>query len=229
MAKWVNRVVVAGGLGSTTDVLNPNSGTVLAGTAFVPTAGRFLVAIIAGPVTSSTPSGWVLPSLASAVNNNGLYCFTKASAAGSDTMTTTHNGDGTYPTVCEFLEFPSGTTFVGANFVNNASSAAGTASPSVTGLTGVNLHIGAVAFPAEVGNVWTWNNTELTDVAVGSTSPKWVEYTSGYTEDSAASSTSMTASRTPSGTTCERITIVLNVAASGSPALPPPLVMATRR
>lgn len=223
MAKWLNRVVVGSlGTGSPTETYNPNSGTVLAGSAFVPTAGRLLVAIIAGPVTSTTPSGWSLHGGASAVNNNGLYMFYKATAAGSDTLTTTHNGDGTWPTVVELLEFPAGSTFVDANSSTGASSSGG-ASPVVSGLTGTNLHLFALAYPNSTAG-WTWTGaTEDADVAMGSSAPKLIELTTAYNEDSTASSTgTVTAARDAAHPfPTERVTFVINVATGGGP--PPEL------
>src|SRR4051812_44300088 len=106
MVDWVNHVAIAAPRNATTthNGITPSSGTVVAGTAFTPTAGRLLICLCEGAVTSTTPAGWTLPTGGSAINSTGLYVWYKT-AAGSDTVSTTHNASN-YPAVFDFYEYP---------------------------------------------------------------------------------------------------------------------------
>lgn len=96
------------------------------------TSGNLLIAIIAGAVTSSTPPGWNL--LVSALNNTGLYVFTKTATSNENSLTTTHNA-ANYAIRGIVYEFPASTTVIGSNSEINASG--GTiSSPGLVGLTG---------------------------------------------------------------------------------------------
>lgn len=234
MAKWINHVAIATPRnGTTTHTVSPNSGTVSSGTLFSPTAGNLLVCLAEGGVTSTTPAGWTLPTGGSAVNSSGLYLWW-ITAAGGDTFTTTHNGSN-YPVVFDFYEFPAGSTFVkaaAATAVANTSSAG----PTISSLTGTNLICGSLGHNIPTGAtgpsvVWG-SGTELLDVNTLFSTTDGYLYSLAYLEDSVLTSTSMSTTVTVSGgtaTTNERLIFAVNVAAGGAPAIPPILVMQTRR
>ena len=170
MAKWLNHAAIAvprAGAGVFTHTVNPNSGTVVAGAAFTPTAGRFLLVVIEGAVTTYgttpgvPPTGWTQE--AAAVSSTGLYTWTRT-AAGGDTLTVTHNG-ADYPAMFHWFEFSTGTTWVGD--VTATSVSATGANPNLTGLTGTNLVMAAKANSVANINVRsaTWNapNVEILD------------------------------------------------------------------
>src|SRR6478735_9379450 len=109
MAKWINHVAInTPRNATTTHTVDPSTGTAANGTLFTPTAGNLLVCLVEGAVTSTTPTGWTLPTGGSAVNNTGHYVWYRT-AAGGDTFTTTHNGSN-YPVLFDFYEFASGST-----------------------------------------------------------------------------------------------------------------------
>lgn len=128
---WVNRTLIQA----------PRNGTTSHTVGFTAaTAGNLLVAVVSGGVTSTTPTGWTLPSGGSAVGGSGAYVFTKTAAAGESSFTTTHNGSN-YPIGVVVYEFAAGTTFgsvTGAGARGN-----GDASLTLSGLTGTN-HLFAV-------------------------------------------------------------------------------------
>lgn len=119
--------------GTNSHTVSPDGtgGTVIAGQAFTPQANRLLICVVEGPVTSTTPSGWTLPSGGAAVNNTGLYVWHRI-AAGNDSVTTTHNGTN-YPVVFDFYEFEVGSVF---NYAASQPSTAyqNDAGPSITGM-----------------------------------------------------------------------------------------------
>lgn len=161
MVVWLNRAVYQlPRNGTTTHTVDPTSATSLvSGATFTPTLGRFLLVVIEGAVTSTTPSGWTLPTGGSAVNNSGLYVWYRTAASGSNAFTTTHNGSN-YPVVVAVYEFAAGTTFTGS--VASTSTTATTANPNLAGLTGTNLVL-AVKATAESGSVgsddYAWTGT----------------------------------------------------------------------
>lgn len=155
MTAWVNRVIISAPRnGTASHTVDPaTSGTVLSGAAFAPTAGRLLVAVIEGAVTSTgttggtgstAPPGWsggAASATTSAVNNTGLYVAYKT-AAGADTLTVYHNATD-YPIAVAFYEFPTGSTFAASIAAINVALTA--ANPNLTGLTGTNLVMAAIA------------------------------------------------------------------------------------
>lgn len=177
MATYLNHVAIAADRnGTTSHTVTPSSGTVVAGTAFTPTEGRLLVCVVEGSVTSSTPSGWTLPTGGSAINYTGLYVWYRT-AAGSDSFTTTHNGSN-YPVIFHFFEFAAGSTFISSAAASDVYYAGG-AGPSLTGLSGT-LWVAAAMGQSQASDfearTITWSaGTELVDVRVLN-----AEYTDGY-------------------------------------------------
>lgn len=217
MAKWLNHVAIASPRNGTSTHTNvsPASGTVVAGTAFTPTAGNFLLVFCNGAVTFSTPSGWAFPSGGSAINNAGLYVFTKT-ATGSDTVTTTNNGSN-YPCVFDFFEFPAGSTFVSPGYVSNLT-ANGGANPVKAGMSGTNLVLWLASSVVTSGSgpwTWTWSaGTEVTDVSQSASPTDGYAFSVAYLEDyTGSSSPANSPTVTNSGSTQERMTHAVNVAA----------------
>jgi hypothetical protein len=217
MAKWINHVTIATPRnGTTTHAVAPSTGTAVSGTLFTPTAGNFLVVLVEGAVTSSTPSGWTLPAGGSAVNNTGLYLWYRT-AAGNDSFTTTHNGSN-YPVVFDFYEFPSGTTFLTAVAATGVTSAA--AGPALSGLTSTsNLRAAIAGLAVSTGtsaNTFTWGTgTELVDTSVVFSTTDGYGYGLAYLEDATTATFSSAATYTGAAPNQERIVFALSVPTTG--------------
>lgn len=216
MAKWLNHVAIAAPRnGTNTHTVDPSSGTIAAGAHFTPTAGRLLVVLVTGAVTSTTPTGWTLPAGGSAINNVGLYLWHRV-AAGGDALTTAHNGSN-YPVIFDFYEFPSDTTFIGAAGAGNVS-AAGGAGPSLSGLTAsANLRaavLGQAVFGA-TPNSYTWSGgTEAVDSSIPLAGTDGYGYSLAYVEDDTSSTFSLAATAVATTPTVERLVFALGVPAT---------------
>lgn len=209
MATFTNHVTLHGTAnGTTSHTVNPASGTVLAGSAFTPTAGRLLVVIAYGSVTSTTPSGWTLE--ASAINSGGLYIWSRT-AAGSDTFSTTHNGSN-YECIFTILEFPAGSTYFSDITATNTTDTG--ANPNLTGLTGTKWVAGAKALNtnAATSGVWTSPVVELCDSSQVSAPTDGCWLSVGYVEDSVAASFQPTCTRSGGVGTSESATFAVTVA-----------------
>jgi hypothetical protein len=219
MVKWLNHATIAAPREGALDndhTVGPDGtgGTVVAGSSFVPTAGRFLVCLVTGAVTSTTPTGWTLPAGGSAINNVGLYLWYRT-AAGGDTFTTVHNGSN-YPVVFDFYEFAAGTAFIGSAGQGNISS--GAAGPGLSGLTATaNLRC-AVVGQANFGAApltYTWSvGTEAVDTSVVNSGTDGYGFSMAYLEDQVSGTFSSAATSTSGSPTTERIDFALNVPAS---------------
>lgn len=218
MVSWVNRAVFqAPRNGTASHTIDPASTVgLVAGAAFTPTAGRLLVVVVEGAVTSSTPSGWTLPSGGSAISYSGLYVWYRT-AAGGDTFATTHNG-ANYPVIFAVYEFPAGSTFVKSASVTGVSNTG--ANPNLTGLSGTNLIFGvkgAAMTSGETygGAVWSSGYVEDYDDSVpfSSTDGYWV--TIAAREGVTTSSAQPTATISGTSFTAEALTFAVNVPATG--------------
>ena len=216
----LNRVVFNNpGNGTNTSTVDPAStSNVAAGTPFTPTAGRFLVVLAEGAVTSTTPTGWTLPVGGSAIQNTGLYAWYR-NAAGGDTFTTTHNGTN-YPMVFEVLEFAAGSSFLDAAAQVGIASNANTG-PSISGLTGLNYLVGIVgqANPISVDtNTFTWSaGTKVSDVChPGVGGIDGFNYSTTVAEQSALSTWGPGAIATVSTATLERLVIAIHAVGTGN-------------
>lgn len=212
MAKWINRTLVQA----------PRNGTTSHAVAFTAaTAGNLLVAVVEGAVTSTTPSGWTLPANGAAVSNTGLYVWWKVATAGEAAFTTTHNGSN-YPIAVVVYEFHAGSTFVKA--AQGSGIAKASANPALTGLTGTNLGMAAIAIVGATSSAtWTtvWTGaTEDVDVAVATSGTDGYLFSAAYVEDSTATSFQPTGAATTTTTdTKEALTFAVKVsAATGTPA-----------
>ena len=220
MPNWLNHVAIAAPRnGTTSHTVDPNGGSVVAGSNFSPTAGRLLVAFSGGPVTSTTPSGWTLPTNGDVVGAAGLYVW-YITAAGADTITTSHGAASNFPIVVDFYEFPTGSTFVGA--ARQVDTADNTAGPTLSGLTGLNWTAGvaAQALSSAGGVSYTWDaGTEATDTSVDNTGgTDGYTYSLTYTDDNAASSQAYTANSTLNDVT-ERLVVAVDVGAVAPPVV----------
>lgn len=223
MADWLNHAAIAAPRNGTTShtAVTPSTGTVVAGSAFTPTAGRFLACFCGGAVTSGSntsvptaaPTGWTGPTNNQAVNNGGLYFWYKT-AAGSDTVTALHNGSN-YPAVFDFYEFPAGTTF------NKAVAATGVAlngaGPTLSAIGSQPNWLAAVAHQATsnvAGSIGWSAGTELVDTSVGFATTDGYIYGLSALDSSALTSWASTATvATSSGNTIERLVVALSVPA----------------
>ena len=163
MARWLNRTVLSGasvaqnGTSSHTCSFTPASG------------GNYLLAIVTGSVTCSTPAGWTL--VAASVEMAGLYAFAKIASADEDSFATTHNGSN-YAIRGIVYEFPAGTSVIGANYAFGLGG--GTiSSPALSGLEGTysvfaaRSHSLALANGSMSVNPWTLPATKDYEAYVG--------------------------------------------------------------
>lgn len=237
MVVWLNHAAINTARNGTTahnNVDPATTGTVIAGAAFTPASGNLLLCFAEGAVTSTTPTGWTLPTSGSAINNTGLYVWWRsASGTSADQVSTTHNGSN-YPVIFDFYEFAAGSTFVKAASATAVSNAGG-AGPSLTALTGTNWTSGIAGQgrgATDAANTISWNaGTEAVDTSVASATTDGYNYSLTYTDNNAAASQSYAAtfSTGAAGLTVERLVVAVNVAAGGAPAIPPILIMQTRR
>jgi hypothetical protein len=237
MADFLNHVTIAAPRNAaTTHSVSPSTanvgttaigtgvvaGSVVAGTLFTPTAGRFLLCVVEAAVTSTTPTNWTLPASGSAVNVTGLYVWYRASAAGSDAITTTHNVTN-YPAIFDFYEFASGSTF-GTSTQATAVSNGGGAGPVLSGLTGTNWTAGAAGMGINTTTgtasvVWS-SGTELVDSFVLNSGTDGYSYSLTYTPDNTATSQSYAATYTltTNSATVERLVFAVKPAGSAAAA-----------
>lgn len=158
--KWVNRTALSG---SSVNANGTNSHTCT----FTPaTSGNLLVAVVAGSVTFTTPSGWTLRQ--SGVTNAALYLFTKTASAGEPSFSTTHNGSN-YPIMGVVYEFAAGSSYLGGNVATNTTTTSSL--PVVSSLTGTYSRFGARAWSMNLTNssascAWTTPTVEDYDASV---------------------------------------------------------------
>jgi hypothetical protein len=180
-----------------------------------------------GAVTFTTPSGWTKPTNSGQINNGGLYVFYRT-AAGSDTITTVNNSSN-YPIMADFFEFAAGSTFVAC--AGSTGVASGGAGPTLSGLTGSNwiAATGGVGAQTGTSSSATWNTgVEATDFFVQNGATDGYEYSLTYLDGSVLTSASAAMTVPSQSNTAERLVFAVNVA-GGAPAIPPILVMQTRR
>jgi hypothetical protein len=217
VATYLNHVAIAAPRnGTTSHTVTPSSGAVVAGTLFTPTAGNLLLCFAEGAVSSSTPSGWTLPSGAPALGNTGFYVWYRT-AAGSDTITSTHNGSN-YPVVFHFIEFAAGSTFVQAANATGTSPS-GAPGPELTGLTGapwVAAGLGQGHATTSTYSVTWAAGAELADTTQGWSSGQTdgYVYSLTYAADYGPSAWSAAATSTLVTHSCERLVVAVVVAAS---------------
>lgn len=197
---FLNHVAIAAPRnGTITHSVTPSSGTVVAGTLFTPTAGRLLVALTSGSVSSTIPANWTLPTNGLALGNSGLYVWVKT-AVGSDTLSTDHNG-ANYPVVFDFYEFPAGTVFLGAE--SGAGVANGSPGPTLVNLNNPPVWIAGAASQgvssSGITATWTWDaGTEATDTFISA--GDGYSYSLTYLAGSALTSKQFTATSTYNST-----------------------------
>lgn len=217
--KWTNHVAIAApGNGTNSNTINPNSGVAVAGSLFTPTAGRLLVVLVSGSVTSSTPSGWT--NAGQAVNNSGLYIWRRV-AVGGDTFTTTHNG-ANYPVMFDIYEFPEDSVFIGASAEGNVSATSGAQGPTLSGLTAdanMRMAVASQSWSSGATPTFTWSGgTEAVD-----TNASWTGAISGYgyslayVENATDGTFGLAATSTLTFVTVERAVLAINVPAPSGP------------
>jgi hypothetical protein len=219
MVKWLNHVTIAAPRnGTNTHVVDPAAGVVVAGAAFEPTAGRLLVCVAGGSVTSSTPDGWTLPAGGSAVNNSGLYLWYRI-AAGDDVFSTTHNGSN-FPAVFDIYEFPADTLFIAAAAQGNVPATGGVAGPALAGLTADADFRAAIAcqgFSSGPDPSYVWSNgAEAVDTFAAWATEAGYGYSLSYLEDQVDAAYSSAATSTLTFGGVERIVFALDVASTST-------------
>lgn len=200
-------------------------GTVVSGTGFTPTSGRLLLCSVEGAVTSSTPTGWTLPTNGSAINGTGLYVWWRsASATSADQVVTTHN-DSNYPVMFHFLEFLATSTFVSAATAINVAS--GSAGPTLSGLTGSNwlaASLGAgmgTTQGATSSTVWSTGTEQVDTSTPNASGTDGYLYSLSFTADYASATYSSTATMTFAGSAVAAERLVFAVNAAGGAAVNP--------
>lgn len=218
MPKWLTRTVLSG---SSIDPNGTNSHTC---TFTAATAGNELVVVIGGAVTFTTPSGWTLRQ--SAINNCGLYVFTKTASSSESSFDTTHNSTN-YAIRGVVYEFPSGTSYI--NGANNSSQTATTSTPVVSSLTGTYTTFSARTWDMTHSNstascAWTLPSVEDYDVYQAYTGQDGVALTIAYDDDQTGTSltpSSVITASNSGATTGEGVAFALTVpAATGLVAMP---------
>jgi len=126
MSSWVNRTVLSGA-SIAANGTNAHTCTFTAAG-----GGDLLIAVVAGAVTFTTPTGWALEG--SAINDTGLYVFSKTASASESSFSTTHNGSN-YAILGVVYEFFAGSAVIGNAGTDNNQSATATG-PDTNSLTG---------------------------------------------------------------------------------------------
>lgn len=206
MAKWINRTLVQA----------PRNGTTSHTITFTAaTAGSLLVLVMEGAVTHTVPTGWT--RRAQALNNTELSVYTKTATAGESSFSTTHNGSN-YPIVAVVYEFAAGSTWV--NAVSATGLPPGAANPTLSGLTGTNLLVGAKA--AGLSGSLTYTGTAWSGLAgivedVDAVEPAGATdgygFSVAYVEDSAATSFTPTGTTTTTAVSLEALTFAVKTVA----------------
>ena len=184
MSQWVNRTVLSG---SSIDANGTASHTC---TFTAATSGNMLVAVVAGAVTFTTPSGWTLGVVQ--VGDTGLYMFYKTASSGESSFSTTHNGSN-YPIKGVVYEFAAGSSYIDGNNTAGMAYNATANGPQVTGLTGTYTRFaarsGAIASPSATSNcAWTLPGVEDYDDYVVAGSTDGVLLTIAYDDSQTGSS-----------------------------------------
>ena len=215
MASFVRHAAVAAGRNGTTThtvAADGTGGSVVAGSAFTPIAGRFLLCLVDASVTSTTPTGWTLPTEGSEINNTGLYVFYRdADGTSADQVVTTHNASN-YPAIFDFYEFAAGSTWNGVAS-SGSIDANGGAGPTASGLTGTNWTAGVVGQAnANAGlDSFTWNlGVEAVDTSEGASGTDGYTYSLTFEADNPASSAAYAATGSDIGTSVQRLVVVVN-------------------
>lgn len=214
---WVSKTVLSG---SSVDANGTASHTC---TFTAATAGNFLIAVVSGSVTFTTPSGWTLAT--SAVNNCGLYLYTKTASSGESSFSTTHNASN-YPIQGIVYEYAAGTSVIGTNSINAITGSGSVTGPQVTGLSGTytrfavrTKNISSTTHTASC--VWATPGIEDSDVLVPKVVEDGVYMTVAYDEGQTGSSFNPSADITSnSGTTAEAIAFALLVVDPPIPTIP---------
>ncbi|RWZ78224.1 MAG: hypothetical protein EOT05_00440 [Candidatus Microsaccharimonas sossegonensis] len=107
MSVWLQRAAfLLPRNGTTSHTVNPNTTTnLISGAVFSRKSGNYLLAILWGPSTNPTPTGWTSQVVGANTANGTLRVITR-SAAGADTFSVTHAVTN-MPMVVEIFEFSS--------------------------------------------------------------------------------------------------------------------------
>jgi hypothetical protein len=218
VALWLNRSQALAARNGTTSHTLDWSG------AFTATAGRLLVLIVAGPVTTTTPAGWTLHK--SAINLDGLYVFVKTAAGGETSVSVTHNSSN-FPVQWVIYQFPAGSAVNGTP--GGLTGQILTSWAQVTAMTGTNTVFGVAAQPHTSGVSGTisvaftgaWIEDVDVDSAFSTTDGAYLAV--GYQDAVATATATPTGTITQvSGSNGERVTFAVTVGAGATPTTLPP-------
>ena len=217
MSAWINRTDLSG---SSINANGTNSHTC---TFTAATSGNFLVAIVAGAVTFSTPTGWTL--VESIAGNSGMYVFSKTASNGESSFATTHNGSD-YPIRGIVYEFPAGTSVLSSNNVGGlATDGTPSKGPSVSSLTGTYTGFSARRCTLSSGSctwavAWLTPGIEDYDTYTPKGTQDGVALTIGYDDSQTGSSFTASAQMTTtfSSNTAEGVAFALSIGAGGDSA-----------
>lgn len=211
MPSWINRTELTG------SSVNANGTASHTCTFTAATAGNFLVAVVAGSVTCSTPSGWTL--VQSAVNFTGLYVFTKTASSGESSFSTTHNGSN-YVISGIVYEYYTGTNVIGSNAMTGMGGGGTASGPQTTGLTGTYSRFAARSWSMSSAiststTTWTLPTLEDYDAYVPRASEDGIALTIAYDDGATGSSFNPSSfmSTTNTSGSGEGVSWALNVAA----------------
>ncbi|SRR6266496_3150626 len=183
MSSWINRTVLSG------SSVAENGTTSHTCTFTAATSGSLLIAVLAGSVTSTTPSGWSL--VISAINFTGLYVFSKTASAGESSFSTTHN-TANFAIEGVVYEFYTGSSVVGTagSATSMSSNATG---PACTSLTGTYTSFAARSWDMSATNssasaAWTLPSIEDYDASVPKVTNDGIYLTTAYDDNSTGTS-----------------------------------------
>jgi hypothetical protein len=235
VADWLNHVVIAAprnGTTSHTVAADGTGGTVIGGTAFTPTSGRFLKSSCYGGITSGSntsvptapPTGWTAPTNNQAVNNGGLYVWKRtASATSADQLVLTHASN--YPIVVEFWEYAAGSDINTMAFaVSVANGATGPALSAQTGTHTFWAYGGTGMASSGTAPGATFASGQVTQAQTTWSTTDGYEYATADLEGSTAAtySNAYTATGTgqPASGANERLVEAMTVVAAATPTKP---------
>jgi hypothetical protein len=184
MPLWVNRTVLSG------SSVDENGTTKHTCTFTTATQGNYLVAVVAGAVTFTTPAGWTL--IDSAISNAAIYLFVKTAAGGESSFETTHNASN-FLIKGVVYEFMAGTTIIGSANDNSQAYNSGETGPQVSSLTGTYSRFSARCLNLENSNstfstAWTLPTVEDYDSGSPFDSNDGVGLTIAYDDGSTGAS-----------------------------------------
>ena len=214
-------------------IVQQNSGT-FSGTSFTPTlpgassASNGIILIVAGNTTVTTPASWTLRT--SQVNFMGHYCYTRDGVSLTSVAVSNSAGQGTW-WIAEILSGVYDTS----TSANNTATGTSYTTPNLTPTAGTRIliaSIGSTVDTVQARTVSGWTNSFIEQADVQQTSADWpMQGVAVLDNQSANGVASYSTSATYSSTAVGRSAIIASyvTTSGGAPAIPPLLIMQTRR